>query len=166
VTAGPGTLVQAIAIEILRHAEREVAERIHAVQLAAYAQEAELLQVASFPPLQRKVEDIQRSADRFFGACIGGALAGVVGIERSAVRSTLWISSLTVAPPYQRRGVARASLSAVLAQEEAEAVMVSTDIRNEPALALYAGFGFVPVNHRTVDGGRFELVELRRRRDP
>lgn len=149
-----------MALGILDHRMRETAEEIHAVRTAAYAQEAALLQVSSFPPLERTVDDILRSADTFIGARFGTDLAGALGIEREAPNAVPWLSSLVVAPAFQRRGVASGLLSFFLGTQHGE-VMVSTDTRNAPALELYARFGFVPVNCRTVGEGMFEIVELK-----
>ena len=51
-----------------------MAARIHAVQIAAYQQEAALLGVSDFPPLARTVEDIMGSRDLFFRAFDGEEL--------------------------------------------------------------------------------------------
>jgi ribosomal protein S18 acetylase RimI-like enzyme len=151
-----------IAIETVDHRDRKTAEKILAIQRAAYAQEAALLQVSVFPPLEREVEDIEHSADHFIGARIGSELAGLMSIERRAESLTLWISSLTVSPAFQRRGVASALLNDLMESGKCDDVMVSTDIRNKPALALYIRFGFVPVGRRVIDDGAFELIDLRR----
>ena len=60
----------------------EMASRIHAVQMEAYRQEASLLGVREFPPLDRTVQDVMASSDAFFGAFDGEELLGVISLEQ------------------------------------------------------------------------------------
>jgi ribosomal protein S18 acetylase RimI-like enzyme len=154
--------MRSIFVSILEHTSYTVAERILSVQHAAYRQEAAMLGVDRFPPLERSVSDIQRSDDRFFGARIDEQLIGVASIEPPRNQLPACISSMTVTLEYQRRGVARALMCALLREAGANAVTVSTAARNEPALALYAGFGFTVSSRRKIANANLEIVELRR----
>ncbi|MBO6041108.1 MAG: ribosomal protein S18-alanine N-acetyltransferase [Oscillospiraceae bacterium] len=62
-----------------------------------------------------------------------------------------YISNVAVAPEARRRGIARALVSTLLGRaEELSLSFVTLEVRehNEPAIALYAGLGFVPVGLR------------------
>jgi ribosomal protein S18 acetylase RimI-like enzyme len=148
-------------VRLLDHHDLSVAERIHAIQMAAYAQEAALLGAVSFPPLQRQVIDVQRTEGQFLGAFVGDQLAGALSVEPGNVEHELTISSLTVDPEFQRRGLGCALVAAVLSEFTFRGLTVSTGARNVPALALYAQFGFVELSRRLVGEERLEVVELR-----
>jgi ribosomal protein S18 acetylase RimI-like enzyme len=151
-----------ILVASIDNTNETIAEEIQAVQYVAYLQEAKLLSATWFPPLERTPADIRRSTDDFFGAYIDDVLVGVTSIDSSDAQLLPSISSLTVLPQYQRRGAARQLLSTLLAAIGTQAVTVSTGARNEPALALYATFGFAPFRYRTVGEEQLELVELKR----
>jgi len=99
-----------ITVAPIDHRDVRVAERLHAIQMAAYAQEARLLEARHFPPLDRTVADVQASRERFLGAFWETELVGTVSVEDGAGCTELVICSLTVAPDCQRRGVGRALL--------------------------------------------------------
>ncbi len=153
---------QEIVVSIIDNTMDRMAVKIHAVQQAAYLQEAELLGAVVFPPLSQTIADIQRMSDFFFGASFGEELVGVLSIDQSASPIRSSISSVTVTPAYQRRGVARMLLSIVLDADQSAEVIVSTGCRNMPALALYAAFCFEPCAYRTVGPEPLELVDLKR----
>jgi len=69
-----------VRVEPLNHQDPSVAARIHAVLMLAYAQEARLLQVKTFAPLDRTPEDIQTSTEYFLGALLDEALIGVLSL--------------------------------------------------------------------------------------
>ena len=149
----------AVVVEPLNHREWDVAERIHAVQIAAYEQEARLLGVPEFPPLRRAVADVQSSGEQFFGAFLGGALVGVVAVEPGH-GTTLCISSLVVAPIAQRSGIGSALLHELLHRFSLNTLVVFTASANTRSLVLYERFGFVELGRRT--SGALELVQLAR----
>jgi ribosomal protein S18 acetylase RimI-like enzyme len=153
-------------VRIVDHRALETASRIHAAQIAAYAQEAELLGALSFPPLQRSVLDVQRSNETFFAAFDQGELVGSVSVEPGEAPDEIWISSLTVDPRHHRRGIGRALVTAVLRCYPLGVVYVSTGARNTPALALYAEAGFVEHARRTAGAEALPLVVLRRSLTP
>lgn len=165
-----------IRVEPLDPRDAAVASRIHAVQMAAYAQEAALLGVIDFPPLRHTVADIQADPASFTGAFVDGVLAGVISVEAEPADSSgpitgpitvpqvtvPQITALVVDPPYQRRGVARRLLRHVLDAYAGRAVTVSTGADNGPALALYTAHGFVETARRTVTPAGLVVVTLRR----
>lgn len=152
-----------VSIRLLAHQMKEMAAPIYAVQTAAYRQEAVLLGVRAFPPLDRTVQDVTASSDVFFGAFDGEELLGVISLEQQSANEVL-ISSLTVAPSYQRRGVARALIVAVAGQTVCSKISVSTTTKNHPALALYKQLGFGERQRRSVGSEPLEIVELSAKR--
>ena len=78
-----------------------------------------------------------------------GAVLGYVGMM--FVLDEGYISNVAVAPAYRRQGVADALISALMTRaEELALAFVTLEVRagNEPAKALYAKHGFVPVGRR------------------
>ena len=78
-----------------------------------------------------------------------GAVLGYVGMM--FVLDEGYISNVAVAPDFRRQGVADALISALMMRaEELGLAFVTLEVRagNEPAKALYAKHGFVPVGRR------------------
>lgn len=78
-----------------------------------------------------------------------GDVLGYVGMM--FVLDEGYISNVAVAPAYRRQGVADALISALMTRaEELNLAFVTLEVRagNEPAKALYAKHGFVPVGRR------------------
>ena len=79
----------------------------------------------------------------------GGAVLGYVGMM--FVLDEGYISNVAVAPAFRRQGVANTLISALMTRaEELSLAFVTLEVRagNEPAKALYAKHGFVPVGRR------------------
>ena len=79
----------------------------------------------------------------------GGTVLGYVGMM--FVLDEGYISNVAVAPDFRRQGVADALISALMTRaEELNLAFVTLEVRagNEPAKALYAIHGFVPVGRR------------------
>lgn len=150
------------SLRVIDHRSRAMAQRIHVVQMAAYAQEAALLGVVSFAPLDRTVDDLIGSPDRFIGAFDDDELAGVIAVGSDDEDDGETIDSLVVHPSQQRRGVGRTLLQEVIASARTSRITVQTAAGNLPALDLYQRFGFRVVR-RWFDGpGVLELVKLQR----
>lgn len=154
------------SIRPLDLSRRELLERLHALQRAAYAQEASLLGVGRFAPLERSLEDLEERGELFLGAFVEGELVGALGHEPDDAPETTLISSLVVDPTWQRRGIARRLVDAALARFGERPVTVSTAVANLPALALYRQLGFVPGRRRVVGDEPIEIVKLRREASP
>ena len=150
-----------IVVERLDHASEPVAKQIHAMQLAAYSQEAKLIGALHFAPLMRTLEDLLASAEQFFGAYQNGELVGAAGVE-SGGPTRLGISSFVVAPKVQRRGIGRALLAHIIRLHGHQELQLQTAARNAPALALYGSGGFSEVRRWSVGDEDLELVALRR----
>ena len=153
--------MEEIQFDLLDQRDSFEAASIHGVQMEAYRQEALLLGVPAFPPLNRSVRDVQKSKDQFLGARLGLKLAGVISICTGDKKDGCRISSLVVSPQYQRRGIGSALVSEVISRFKNQSLTVMTGVLNEPALKLYARFKFVEVLRRRLDSGLL-VVELRR----
>lgn len=141
----------------------EVARSVHSIQMDAYKQEAALLGVKAFPPLDRTVQDILENSEMFLGAWVDGTLVGALGYEAPSSAVEFNVSSLVVSPTSQRCGVGRALLKAALDQFNLATVWVSTGAKNFPAIALYKAFGFVEHERKIVGPERLEIVNFIRR---
>jgi len=150
------------SVQPLNHRERAVAQGIHAVQMAAYAQEARLLGAKHFPPLERTVEDIQASDETFFGVLEEGEIIGALSVWPDEEPGAMNIASLVVAPHRQHQGIGRLLLAAALEQWRHAVLTVSTAAKNAPALSLYAKFGFKEYRRKSLGPEAVELVKLRR----
>ena len=150
-----------VVVEPLDHSSTSVAQRIHAVQMDAYSQEAKLIGAIHFPPLSRTLKGLRSSPEQFFGAYAGGELVGAAGIEAGG-QARVGISSFVVAPKFQRQGVGRAILHHIIELHGHQELQVQTAARNVPALALYRGGGFSEVLRWFVGAESLELVALRR----
>lgn len=89
------------------------------------------------------------SPDRVFGAFVGDALAGVVGLAReprAKNRHKAVVFGMYVAPDFGRRGIARALLRHLVAAAEQEAgleqLVLTVTNANDPARRLYESEGF------------------------
>jgi ribosomal protein S18 acetylase RimI-like enzyme len=79
------------------------------------------------------------------GAYDGETLAGVVLAEEQAWNNSLWVWEVHIAPEYQRQGLGRALLGALLARAEAAGlrnVVCETQNTNAPAIDFYFKLGF------------------------
>ena len=150
-----------VRIEPLNHQDPVVAARIHAVLILAYAQEAQLLQVKHFAPLDRTPEDVRTSTEYFLGALQEDQLLGALSLGPDDEPNQINIGSLVVHPQHQRQGIGRSLLAAALRQGKGMTFSVSTGAKNTPALKLYREFGFVVYRHGTIGPEALELVKLR-----
>lgn len=149
----------------LDHCDVAVAVQIHAVLMAAHAQEAVWLQVRKFAPLSRTVADIQAETGLYLGAFADGHLAGALAFAPDDGEPGQYlVSALVVHPSQQRRGIARALLQQALRLGAGEAFAVATGASNAAALALYRSLGFVEYRRGTIGPQALPLVKLRRPR--
>jgi ribosomal protein S18 acetylase RimI-like enzyme len=130
--------------------------------MLAYAQESQLLGATYFPPLDCTVEDLQRSTEAFLAAFNGGNMVGAVSTRPDDEGQGVNIASLVVNPQFQRQGIGRLLMAAVLAEHDGMELTVQTGAENLPALALYAQSGFVEVRRWFVGHEPLELVKLHR----
>ncbi|PHV12465.1 GNAT family N-acetyltransferase [Chitinimonas sp. BJB300] len=129
------------------------------VQRHAYRQEAELIGYANLPPLRETLSDLMDCGETLIGWREDGELLGAVGLLTQ--EETLEICRLVVAPHAQRRGIARALLTAVISQAGQQAVRVSTAAANTPAITLYENHGFRLVSETRLPDGLM-LIAMQR----
>lgn len=136
------------------------AERVLALQRAAYAVEAALLHDDRIPPLHEDLPTLVASALRWLGAHAGAALVGAVAFTDEG--GIVDLHRLVVDPEAHRRGAGRLLVQAVLDGTHAPRVIVSTGRDNLPACRLYASLGFAPAGEHEVLPGlwisRWELL--------
>lgn len=149
-----------LSLHDLDHRLPTIARQIHAIRRAAYKQEAELLAVAHFPPLERSLEDVLNSCEAFVGASQDSELVGVVSTCADDEGRGINISSLVVHPAHQRRGFGIALVRAVVQRYAGTELTVQTAAANAPALSLYAHLGFREYRRWTVGQEALELVKL------
>lgn len=151
-----------VSVEWIDHRDPAVAQAMHAVLVPAYAQEAALLQVAHFPPMERGAAQIQASEGLSLGAFISHQLVGVLSLEPDDEPGQILVSSLVVHPASQRLGAGRALLREAIARAPEAVFAVATAALNEPALQLYQSLGFVEYRRGSIGPAAIALVKLRR----
>ncbi len=151
-----------LSLSSINHRSHAVAHQIHAVQMAAYKQEAELLRVDRFPPLARTVDDVLTSLEEFIGAFDGGTLAGVLSACPDEEGRGISISSLVVHPAYQKRGLGLALVREATQRYLGSELTVQTAAANIPALTLYERLGFKVYRRWAISNEPFEMVKLSR----
>jgi ribosomal protein S18 acetylase RimI-like enzyme len=138
-----------------------VARDLLAVQVAAYAIEAAILDYPQLPPLFETIADLRASGERFLAAFAGGELVGATSVAVSD--AALDICRMVVSPAHMRRGIASRLLSAVEPMRDGRAsITVSTGAANLPAIRLYERHGFEIVKRHTLPDG-LKLVGLEKR---
>jgi ribosomal protein S18 acetylase RimI-like enzyme len=147
----------------LQHQDLAIAESIHRVQMLAYAQEARLIGVLSFPPLEQTATDIVHSRDNYHGAFVDQALVGALGLCQDHILGSWTISSLVVHPEHQGHGIGDRLLAVAVDTHGRSTMTVSTAAANLPAISLYTKHGFAVFRRKTASDPRIELIELVRR---
>ena len=130
-------------IKILEHWHNAVAKQIYTVFQNSYKIEAKLIGTQNFPPLFRRVQDIEHANSQFYGYFEDNSLAAVVEIVING--NQLEIDSFTVDPKYFRKGIANKLLHFVLSEIDYSKAVVETAVVNMPAINLYKKHGFVEV---------------------
>ncbi|MDX3658577.1 GNAT family N-acetyltransferase [Streptomyces sp. ID05-26A] len=140
---------------ILDLSDDAVLRELWTVQRLAYAVEAELIGFDGIPPLHESQAELRACGETFLGIHDEEGLAGAVSYRLDG--STVDIHRLVVHPRAHRRGIATKLLDALPDGPQ----VVSTGTKNEPALKLYRGRGFVETGTREVAPG-VTLTELAR----
>ena len=94
-------------------------------------------------------QELENPLSLWLCAMDGDTIAGYVGSQ--TVLGEADMMNLAVSPAYRRQGVAAALISALMTRaEKLNLAFVTLEVRagNEPAKALYAKHGFVPVGRR------------------
>ncbi|MFF0338411.1 GNAT family N-acetyltransferase [Kribbella sp. NPDC004875] len=134
--------------------DRAVAERLLAIQHAAYAVEAELIGFDGIPPLHEDLAGLMSATEHWLGRYDGTLLVGAVAYEFPDDR-TVEISRLIVDPAHARRGHGRALLDELDRIEPRPVSLVSTGSANAPATALYTSRGYTETGRVEVAPGIF-----------
>jgi GNAT superfamily N-acetyltransferase len=128
-----------------------IAERVLALQRAAYAIEAEWIGSTDIPQLHETLDQLQRSNETWVGITEGSNLVAALAYEAGA--DQLVISRLVVSPAHARHGFGERLVRWVLASRPHDRAVVSTGSANLPALGLYAKLGFNEVVQEEVVPG-------------
>ncbi len=93
-------------------------------------------------------------------AVADGQMVGFIAADLRRMNQTGWIVTLGVLPAYQRRGIARALLTACMDQMDVPCIRLSVRRSNLPALRLYEqqGFRIVDTWRNYYTGGEDALV--------
>lgn len=145
--------------------DRALAERLLAIQHAAYAVEAELIGFDGIPPLQEDLAGLTQSTEHWLGRYDGSTLVGAVAYEFPD-DDTVEISRLIVDPAHARRGHGKALLDQLDKLEPRPVSLVSTGSANTPAVNLYKSRGYVETGRTTIAPGTQITHFQRRRTDP
>lgn len=149
-------------IEKLAIAQRTVAEDILKLQQLAYRIEADLIGFADLPPLKESAEDVQNSAEDFYGYFARGQLCAVISVQRA--NEVMEICRLCVHPAQFRKGIAQQMLQYVEQHVNGyEEIRVSTGTGNHPAVQFYKKNGFSELRRvQTLEGLFITLFNKRR----
>ncbi|TDW18885.1 GNAT family N-acetyltransferase [Kribbella kalugense] len=139
--------------------DRTLAERLLAIQHAAYAVEAELIGFDGIPPLQEDLAGLMSSTEHWLGRYDGTVLVGAVAYELAP--DSVEISRLIVDPAHARRGHGRALLDHLDQLEPRPISLVSTGSANTPAVSLYKARGYTELGQIEVAPG-IHITQFRR----
>lgn len=94
-------------------------------------------------------EELGNQSNLFFAAIQEGEVIGYLGCQ--TVLDEGYITNVAVAPNHRRKGIASALLAALqrgAIEKKLSFLTLEVRVSNEPAIALYEGFGYVPVGKR------------------
>ncbi|MWV47296.1 GNAT family N-acetyltransferase [Paenibacillus sp. HJL G12] len=146
--------------------DEDMIDQIWRLQHIAYRLEAEKIGFYDIPPLLDTHETLKNCGEIFYG-CLNeeGDLIGAVATKEEA-KGSLTLMRMMVHPDHFRKGIAGSLIRHVLEDHpDTSLFIVSTGAKNEPAVALYLKFGFVPFDTFEVAPG-VELTTFHRRADP
>lgn len=128
-------------IQLLDNKNRITAEQIIKLQKASYIVEAELIGFMQIPPLLELPEDILNSEETYYGYFEEENLGGIISCTID--KGVLDICKVAVHPDFFKRGIATQLIKLVEQTEGIRSIIVSTGLKNEPAVKLYTSLGFV-----------------------
>lgn len=126
--------------------DRDLMLEVWILQQMAYRLEADLIGFHDIPPLLDTIDSLQECGETFYGYINEDMeLIGAISVEQEW-EDSLTISRMMVHPNHFRRGVAGQLIQHVLDQySEMRKFIVSTGMKNTPAVMLYQKYGFEPV---------------------
>lgn len=135
-------------IKNILNRDLSLAHNILAIQRPSYQIEADLIGFQGIPALSETVDDIMNSKEIFIGYYEDYQLLGVLSYEEN--EDFVDICRLVVAPASFRKGIGRQLVSYVVEElRGSRDVVVSTGLKNIPAVTLYEKLGFQ--QERTVE---------------
>ncbi|MGE6489649.1 GNAT family N-acetyltransferase [Paenisporosarcina sp. NPDC076898] len=128
-------------IKKILHIDLTLAQTILAIQRPSYQIEADLIGFQGIPALLETVDDIVDSKETFIGYYEGDQLLGVLSYEEN--ENVVDICRLVVSPASFRKGIGRQLVSYVVEEiRGSREMIVSTGLKNIPAVTLYEKLGF------------------------
>lgn len=118
-----------------------IAKKVVALQKDSYGVEAEITGIKKLPPLSDTVKDMMVCNEVFFGYYEGEELAGIISFKTE--ENVLDIHRVAVNPKFFKKGIGTLLLKYI--QENIIGVdeyVVSTSVKNKPAIDLYLKNGF------------------------
>lgn len=130
----------------------KTAEKIVELQRRSYALEAELIGFYDIPPLKDTVEALNKCDENFYGYYEGDILAGLISYKRE--NGLLDIYRVAVHPGHFRKGIAAKLVGHIAGLNKGvNKIVVSTGLKNQPAVNLYLKLGFRKVREFEVAEG-------------
>lgn len=139
-------------IKQLNIRDDKTAGQIVDLQKKAYVMEAELIGFYDIPPLKDMVDDIKNCDEIFYGYYEEDVLAGLISYKLE--EDILDIYRVAVRPEYFRRGIARQLIEFIQTNNKGiRKTIVSTGLKNQPAVSLYLKLGFEKIREVEVAPG-------------
>lgn len=136
-------------IKLLDNKDFDIAEQIVNLQKASYIVEAEIIGFMGIPPLREIPEDIMKGKETYYGFFVENDLAGMISYE--VEDDVLDICKVAVHPDYFKRGIATQLVRSVEKTSGIKRIIVSTGLKNTPAVNLYTELGFSKIYEREVE---------------
>lgn len=138
--------------------DQGTAERVHEIQRAAYAVEADLIGSDQIPQLHESLVDLVAADETWVGVDVDGVLAAAVSYR--VQDGTVDIHRLVVDPACFRRGLGRRLVEHLHTLPSIDRYIVSTGAANVPARMLYERLGYRPTGEvEVVPGLRIATYE-------
>jgi ribosomal protein S18 acetylase RimI-like enzyme len=138
-------------VNLIDHKELSAAEEIVRLQKASYIIEAELINFMQIPPILEDPEDIINSTEIYYGYYLENNLAGI--ISYTIENDVLDICKVAVHPNYFKKGIATQLIKFIQQRPNIRSIIVSTGLKNTPAVNLYISQGFIKTaEHEVVEG--------------
>lgn len=130
----------------------KIAEQIAELQKSSYAVEAELIDFYDIPPLKDTADTITRCDEIFYGYYEGQKLAGLISYKLED--GLLDIYRVAIHPEHFRKGIAGQLIEYIRALNKGiKKTIVSTGLKNRPAVNLYLKLGFEKVREAEIAEG-------------
>lgn len=121
--------------------DSKTAEQIVDLQKRSYIMEAELIGFYDIPPLKDTTDAIIQCDEVFYGYYEDDMLAALISYKLE--EGLLDIYRVAVHPEYFRKGIARQMIEFIENMNKGiERIIVSTGLKNQPAVSLYLKLGF------------------------